>query len=194
MGFRGRGGFGQGPLVRGGRRSAVERLSPQTREALVAAHQAVAQGRWADAAAAFDRLGAVADQRQLPRIAAFLYARAATAHARAGARDPMLASAENGLRNAVAARDAGHSARIFGAYLAALKETDLAAGEPAIREAVRKALGMAPRDPSHQAPTRDQLRNLPAACEVCGTALDGTALHVTEDGHADCPTCGTPVL
>ncbi|MCB9684279.1 MAG: hypothetical protein H6735_04460 [Alphaproteobacteria bacterium] len=195
MGFRGRAGFGQGPMVRGGRRSAVERLSPQTREALAAAHGAVTEGRWADAAEAFDKLGGVAQQRQLPRIAAFLYARAATAHGRAGAQPAMLASAEKGLQNAVAARDNGFSARVFGSFLAALKETDFADGEPAIREAMRNALGVAPREPGpRRAPSRDQLRNLPASCEVCGSPLNGDELQVSDEGRADCPTCGSAVL
>ena len=99
MGFRGRGGvaFGTGPEVRGGRRVAAQRLSQQTRDALAEADRAIAEGRWADAGALLHRQGLVARQRQLPGIAAWLFARAAAAHARAGERAASIASAEEGL-------------------------------------------------------------------------------------------------
>ncbi len=197
MGFRGRSGavFGAGPEVRGGRRVAAQRLSQQTREALGAADAAGAEGRWAEAAALLHKQGLVARQRQLPGIAAWLFARAAGAHARAGDRAAMIASAEEGLKDAALEGNHARSARAFGALEAALAESPFADAAPAIHEAVRAALGVAPKVPGPgRELNRNQLRGLVSSCEVCGAAARAEALRSTEEGHVDCPTCGTSLL
>jgi hypothetical protein len=181
--------------VRGGRRVAAQRLSLQAREALSEADKASAEGRWAEAGALLHRQGLVARQRQLPAIAAWLFVRAAVAHVRAGDRLAMVASAEEGLKDAAVEGNHGRSARAFGALEAAVGECTFADAAQALHDAVRVALGVAPKVPGPgRELNRNQVRGLPAACEVCETATVAAALRSTEEGHVVCPTCGTPLL
>ena len=194
MGRRGRpgAGFGAGPMVRGGRRSAAV-LGDRAREQIAEAHQLAASGQWAEAAPALSRLAGIARERGLSRMAATLGARAAQGYARTGDRDAFLAATEAAIGDAKVEGDADHGSRTFGELLAAVSDTTFSGLVPDLEGAIRQALGATPTRPSAEAPTmgRSVRRHLPASCEACGSDVEGATLRFNERGDADCPTCGS---
>lgn len=194
MGRRGRPmmGLGQGPTVRGGRRAMGQRLGPNARAQLLEAHQLKQAGRFAEAAARFDQMGAIARERARPRMSAYLFAQAAQCHARAGNQQALIASTQNAVADAKLEGDADHSARTFGELVGSLQGTAFAGAKPQIESAIRDALGVAPAAPAAPAAAnRSQQRSLPGECEACGAPVSATLVKFTAEGHADCPYCGS---
>lgn len=194
MGRRGRPGtgFGAGPAMRGGRRAAGQRLGPVARQKLQEAHQLEQAGQLAEAATRFDAMGGIARDRGLRRMSTFLFARAAQCHAKVGDRDAFVASTENALADARMQGDPSHSARTFGALLDALEGTPFADARADFEAAIRNAVGVAPAAPGEQGVVnRSQARGLPTECDSCGAPVQPALVKVTDDGHADCPYCGS---
>jgi hypothetical protein len=194
MGRRGRPGMGlnAGPAMRGGRRQAGQRLGPGARQQLQEAHQLKQSGRFAEAAAKFDTMGGIARERGMSRMSAWLFAQAAQCHAKAGDRRALVSSTENAISDARLEGDARHSARTFGELVGSLDGTPFAGAKGDIEGAIRNALGVAPSVGGEPvAVNRSQSRGLPTECDGCGAPVSASLVKFTEDGHADCPYCGS---
>jgi hypothetical protein len=182
-------GFGQGPVVRGGRRLGEQRLGDRARDALVASHAARDGGRWAEAAPGFEKSAMVCRDRGMTRSATWLGTLAAECRARAGDAAGAVAALEAAIGDARADGDKGHSAQVFGELLAALAGTPLAGAVADLERAIRDAVGVAPKPPGGADVNRTLKRTLPATCDTCGTATDAARARRSEDG-ADCHVCG----
>ena len=193
MGRRGRPmtGFGQGPMMRGGRRATGQRLGPNVRAQLMEAHELKRSGRFAEAAARFDQMAAIARERDRRRMSAYLFAQAAQWHARAGSQQALIASTQNAIQDAKLEGDPDHSARTFGELLGSLQGTAFAAAKPQLETAIRDALGVAPVASAPAVANRSQQRSLPGECEACGAPVSAGLVKFTAEGHADCPYCGS---
>jgi hypothetical protein len=184
-------GFGAGPAMRGGRRAGGQRLGPVARQMLQEAHQLKESGKLAEAAAKFDSMGAIARERGLRRMSAHLYAQAAQCHAKLGDRQALVASTENAIADARMEGDASHSARTFGELLGSLDGTAFAGAKGDFEGAIRNAIGVAPSAGGPGSVNRSQTRHLPTECDSCGAPVSASLVKITEDGHADCPYCGS---
>jgi hypothetical protein len=199
MGRRGRPnmGLGAGPMMRGGRRAGGQKLGEGARARLLEAHQLKKAGRFAEAAAKFSEMAAMARERDKPRMASYLGAQAAQCHAQAGDQQGLVQATELALSDARTEADPEHSSRTFGELLSSLSGTAFAGAAPQFDSAIRTALGVAPHTPTaaavtpnRTAPNRTQQRHLPTECGSCGAPVSATEVKFNESGHADCPYCG----
>ncbi|MEZ4241741.1 MAG: hypothetical protein R3F59_37455 [Myxococcota bacterium] len=196
MGRRGRPGMGMrtGPALRGGRRQQRGGLGEKAREQLQQARALAEAGKFAEAAASYDRMAGIARERDMPRMASTLSAKAAQNHAKAGDRQGLVASTEAAIGDAKQEGDAGHAARTFGDLVGSLGGTSFASAAPDIEGAIRQALGVSPAaapTPEASGLGRSQRRNLPTACDACGAPVSAGDLRFDERGDADCPYCGS---
>ncbi|MEM6926670.1 MAG: hypothetical protein AAF602_07070, partial [Myxococcota bacterium] len=118
--------MGTGPVRRGGRRKAEHRLGDVARQRINEAHAHLAAGEAAEAAEKFLRMGRVADEREMPRVAAHLEAHAALAHATAGDAESFGSALDEAVAAAKKDADKDRSSRLFGRILAKLADTPLA--------------------------------------------------------------------
>jgi hypothetical protein len=194
MGRRGRPGmgFGTGPMMRGGRRTTEQKLGPKAQARLQEAHALKQSGRFAEAAATFTEMAAIARERDRPRMASYLSAQAAQCHAKAGNQQGLVQATELALSDAREEADPDHSSRTFGELLASLQGTAFEGAAPQFDGAIRNALGVAPSAPATMAaPNRSMQRHLPSDCSSCGAPVSAADIKFTETGHADCPYCGS---
>jgi hypothetical protein len=196
MGRRGRPGMGlgTGPAMRGGRRPGGQRIGPGARARLLEAHELKRSGKFAEAAAKFTEMAAMARERGMPRMAATLSAKAAQCHARAGNQQGLISSTEAAIADAKLDADPEHSSRTFGELLGSLQGTTFGAAAPQIEGAIRNALGVAPTVASAAATgdvNRSMRRQIPAECDACGAPVSSADVKFNETGHADCPYCGS---
>lgn len=185
-------GFGQGPVVRGGKRLGEQRLGERARDALVASHAAREDGRWAEAAAGFEKAAKTCRERAMTRSATWLGCLAAECRAKAGEAPAALAALEAAIADARADGDKAHSATVFGELIAALPGTPLASAAADLERALRDAVGVPPKPPAGPEVNRSLKRTLPAACDTCGAPTDAARARRSEDG-ADCHVCGAVV-
>lgn len=197
MGRRGRPpmGFAGGPAVRGGKRIQEQKFGPGARAMVMEAHTQAADGRHAEATAAFAKVAGIARERGLYRMATFLGLQAALAAAKGGDQAGFVAHAEDAIGAAKLEGDAGFSSRAFGALVAALPETPFAAGAASFADAVTEAVGVRPSaaiaDATTAEASRAWRRHLPDACDACGGSVSAADIVFTEDGTADCTWCGS---
>jgi hypothetical protein len=195
MGRRGRPGMGlgAGPMMRGGRRPVGQRVGPGARARLLEAHELKRQGKFADAAARFTEMAAMARERGMPRMASTLSAQAAQCHAQAGNQQGLIASTEAAIGDAKVEGDAEHSSRTFGELLGSLSGTQFGAAAPQFEGAIRNALGVAPAMNAGAGAdvNRTMRRQIPAECEGCGAPVSSADVKFNDTGHADCPYCGS---
>jgi hypothetical protein len=195
MGRRGRPnmGFSAGPMTRGGRRPVGQKFGPKAQARLQEAHALKQSGRFAEAAAQFSEMAAIARERDRPRMASYLSAQAAQCHAKAGDQQGLVQATELALADARTEADPDHSSRTFGELLSSLQGTAFAAAAPQLDTAIRNALGVAPHAPAAApaVPNRTMQRQLPSECSACGGPVSAAEVKFTESGHADCPYCGS---
>ncbi len=185
-------GFGQGPMVAGGRRGTGAPLPPAVRQAMEGAHALLKAGDAAGAADRFAELASRAEERGRPGIAAFAALLGAQARATAG-------DANRAVDEALAASVAGHGshrpkvARRYAAVSAALRAGGHAEAADRLDGEVRSRFGITPAVAAPVAVNRSQRRHLPKSCSACsGPVTD--AVVFDDDGSADCTWCGTNLL
>lgn len=179
-------------MRRGGRRAAGNRLGDVARQRLQEAKEHYREGRYAEAAALFERMASVARERGMPRVATHLGARAAASHAQLGQAEAFDQWLEHAVVDAKQDGDPDRSARTFGQLLQVIEGTPLADRADAVRDTVRSQVGVTPRVPeSDDTPiNRSVRRHLPAKCGSCGAPVDANEVMFNDDGSVDCPTCG----
>ncbi|MEQ1571463.1 MAG: hypothetical protein ABMA64_37900, partial [Myxococcota bacterium] len=185
-------GFGAGPTVRGGRRAGAQRIGPGARARLMEAHRLKEGGQFTEAAARFSEMAGIARERQMMRMATTLSGLAAQCAAAAGDKGGLVAATEAAIGDAKVDGDAKHSARTFGELLGALEGTPFAGARGDFEGAIRSALGVTPSTGSATPDVNRTLRRtLPSECDECGAPVESAALRFSDDGHADCPYCGS---
>jgi hypothetical protein len=172
---------------------AGQRIGPGARARLMEAHQLKRNGQFAEAAARFTEMAGIARERGMPRMASTLAAQAAQCHARAGNQQGLIAATEAAIADAKVEGDSHHASRTFGELLGSLDGTSFAGAKGDMDGAIRAALGVAPAVAS--GPTADvnrsMRRQLPGECDACGAPVSAAEVKFPEDGHADCPYCGS---
>ncbi len=184
--------MGTGPVRRGGRRKAEHRLGDVARRRIQEAHEHLAAGEATEAADKFARTSRVADEREMPRVAAHLGAHAALAHAMADDREGFAAALDEAVAAAKKDADKDRSARLFGRILARVAETPLADAVEETRAALRTQLGVTPRAPSADpSVNRSMRRHLGKRCATCGAEVSEASIAFNDDGSVDCERCGS---
>ncbi len=167
------------------RRPARPRAGAAALRRLRRANALLAEGRFAEAAQAFDRLAEGALQRGLPQ-APNLALRAAEAYLKAGNTHAARERALRGLEM-LANTDRWPLLRRAGdRVVATLEGQGQSALANEIRQALEKWLAAAPSPPQQ----RQAAANLPATCPACGAPVHPSEV-AWEAGRAFCPYCGT---
>lgn len=179
-------------MRRGGRRRASNRLGDVARQRLKEARGHYREGRYGEAAALFERMAGVARERDMPRVAVHLGARAAACHAQLGDAAAFETWLGHAISDAQHEGDRDRAARTFGRLVQALKESPLSEQASDVVQTVRSQLGVVPRAPElSTAPVnRSVRRHLPQKCANCGAPVNADDVEFNEDGSVDCETCG----
>lgn len=184
--------MGTGPVRRGGRRKAEHRLGDVARQRIQEAHAHLAADEAVEAAEKFARMGRVADEREMPRVAAHLGAHAALAHAMNGDREAFAAALDEAVAAAKKDADKDRSSRLFGRILARLEGTELADLADDTRADLRNRLGVTPKAPTADpSVNRKMRRHLGKRCATCGAEVTEFAIASNDDGSVDCERCGS---
>lgn len=181
-----------GPMRRGGRRSAGNRLGDVARQRLMEAHQRYQDGQYAEAAERFGRMAEVARERNMPQIAAHLSAKAAASHAQLGDAGQMRSWLDRAVSDARQVTDKDRTARTFGTLVQVLRGSPLAGSADEIEAELRQQLGVTPKaSEGGGTVNRSMRRQLPQRCSACGAPVSGAEVQFNEDGSADCNFCGS---
>ncbi|HHS98004.1 MAG TPA: hypothetical protein ENK08_08935 [Chloroflexi bacterium] len=173
-------------------------VAPRVRRALRRAHEALARGDAAEAAAIFHRLGEEAERRAMPLRAAVAFAEAA--HAEALGDNPQKAVEDAGRAVEIAAHlgRPGRIAPAVGRVIEALRrkgyEAEAAELESRLDAALEAAGTSRGEVAARLAAARGKRRGqLPPKCEACGAPLLPDEVEWHDATTASCPYCGSPV-
>ncbi|MEN0062678.1 MAG: hypothetical protein AAGA48_11045 [Myxococcota bacterium] len=184
--------MGTGPVRRGGRRKVEHRLGDVARQRIQEAHAHLAAGEAEPAATKFQRMANVAQEREMPRVAAHLGAHAALAHAMAGDREAFTASLDAAVAEAQKDGDKDRTSRLFGRFLDRLADTPFADDAATLKPTLRNQLGVTPKAPAADpSVNRSMRRHLPKRCANCGADVDEATIAFNDDGSVDCDRCGS---
>jgi tetratricopeptide (TPR) repeat protein len=170
-------------------------LPPLVREALARANRLMADGQFAEAAAAFESLAAKAKEHNLPGRAADLTLQAARAHFAAGHVDAAVERAIEALRLLTLGGRAGRVPAVLSKTTAALRDKGYDAQADRLEQETERILGevgLSLEQAQQQAPQApEKPGTLPAKCDGCGAPVIPDEVEWHDAQTAECLYCGT---
>ena len=170
-------------------------LPRRVREALARANRLMADGQFAEAAAAFEGLAARAKEHNLPARAADLTLQAARAHFAAGHIDAAVERAIEALRLLARGGRAGRIPAVLSKMTAALRDRGHDAHADRLEQEAEHILGevgLSLEQAQQQAPQApEKPGTLPAKCDGCGAPVIPDEVEWHDAQTAECLYCGT---
>ncbi len=173
------------------RRRSVQRAGAETgaaraMQSLRRAHRLMAQGQFAQAFPAFQRLADGAVRLGMPLQAAALYLQAARARLEMGGAIEAVELAQHGLRLLAPAGQAGRAQAAIGRLIGALEEKSFHAEAVLLRAEIGALLAGTPQ----QAAPRGAL---PTHCPSCGGPVHADEITWIDAHNAGCAFCGATI-
>jgi tetratricopeptide (TPR) repeat protein len=170
-------------------------LPPRVREALAHANRLMADGRFAEAADAFDRLAEKAREHNMPARAADLTLQAARAYFAAGDTDAAMVRAIAALRLLARSGRTGRIPTVLSKMMAALRGKGYDAQADKLEQEAERILGelgLSLDEAQRRAPRAPEKHGtLPAKCDGCGAPVIPDEVEWHDAQTAECLYCGT---
>jgi hypothetical protein len=155
----------------------------------------MADGQFAEAAAAFESLAVKAREHSMPGRAADLMLQAARAHFAAGAIDAAMAGATEALRLLALSGRVGRIPAVLSKMTAALRAKGYDAHAERLEQEADRILsgvGLSLDEAQQQAPQMpEEAGTLPAKCDGCGAPVIPDEVEWHDARTAECLYCGT---
>jgi hypothetical protein len=167
---------------------------PALRDALARANRLMADGRYAEAAAVFQRFSREAQRRGLIVRSGDLALQAARARFRSGDVETALEWAHEGIRLLIQGGRPGRAERMLSRTTAALRENGYEAEADQLEQEFRQALERAEvsdRAAQQAAPAPERRGTLPATCSGCASPLIPDEVEWHSADAAECLYCGS---